>query len=269
MTKESVEKKKLRLDLLLVERGLYESRNKAAAALMAGEVYVGKARDRQCKPGQRVSSDIELELRSKPKYVTRAGEKLENALNCLSVATEAKDCLDVGAAHGGFTHCLLKRGAARVTTVDVGSEGLSWELANDPRIFELPSTNARELGVENLPYRPDIITVDVSFISIKKVLPAVLACAKERFDCLAMVKPQFEVGKHQVGRGGVIRDPEQRFQAVLSVAQSIESLGYAVKGFASSGLPGPKGNRETFVHIVDLASAVDFDLESSLKRVEI
>lgn len=269
MSNHSSESKKVRLDELLVQRQLFPSRTKAAAALMAGEVYVGRGRDRSAKPGQKVSPDTEIELREKQRYVTRGGEKLANALAELPVPVKDRDCLDIGAAQGGFTDCLLQNGAARVTAVDVGSGSLSYELGSDMRVFELPWNNARELKAESLPYQPDLVVIDVSFISLKKVLPAVLACAKDNFDCLAMVKPQFEVGKHRVGKGGVVRDPEERFKAVLSVAEFVEELGYAVVGFASSGLPGPKGNRETFIHITDRQSASEFNIEVGLRQVEI
>jgi 23S rRNA (cytidine1920-2'-O)/16S rRNA (cytidine1409-2'-O)-methyltransferase len=154
--------------------------------------------------------------------------------------------LDVGASTGGFTDCLLQRGASHVVALDVAYGELDWRLRGDDRVTVIERTNARELTRDVLPYAPDLIVVDVSFISLTKVLPAVLDCAAERFDCLAMVKPQFEVGRGRVGKGGVVHDPELRREAIESVAAAARAGGYSVLGFAASGLPGPAGNRETF-----------------------
>jgi 23S rRNA (cytidine1920-2'-O)/16S rRNA (cytidine1409-2'-O)-methyltransferase len=233
---------KVRLDQLLAQRGLFPSRSRAAASVMAGEIRVGdQVAD---KPGRLVDENIEVTVAGGRRFVSRGGIKLENALRALDVAVEGRLCMDVGASTGGFTDCLLKRGAAHVATVDVAYGELAWELRTDDRVTVLERVNARALAAGDLPYRPELIVVDVSFISLLKVLPAVLPCAAERFDCLAMVKPQFEVGRDRIGRNGVVRDAEDRRDAVLEVARG---AGAAVLGFAASGLPGPKGNRETFV----------------------
>jgi 23S rRNA (cytidine1920-2'-O)/16S rRNA (cytidine1409-2'-O)-methyltransferase len=251
---------KVRLDQLLAQRGLFPSRSRAAASVMAGEVRVGE--QLAAKPGRLVADDVEVSVAGGRRFVSRGGIKLENALEGLGVPAEGRLCLDAGASTGGFTDCLLKRGAAAVTCVDVAYGELAWELRTDDRVTVLERTNARAIAPGDLPYRPDLIVIDVSFISLLKVLPAVLRCAAERFDCLAMVKPQFEVGRDKVGKNGVVRDVEDRRAALLAVAEGAPA---AVMGFATSGLPGPKGNRETFVWLaepgregalVDIAGAV-------------
>ena len=238
---------RVRLDSLLTERGLFASRTRAAAAVLAGQVHVGAGRARAAKPGQLVASDVELDIDAPPPYVTRGGVKLANALNRLGLDPAGRHALDVGASGGGFTDCLLQRGVAHVVALDVAYGELDWRLRGDPRVTVVERANARSLEPSMLPYAPDLIVVDVSFISLRKVLPAVLGCAAERFDCLAMVKPQFEVGRGRVGKGGVVRDAELRREAIASVAACGRSLGAAVLGYAPSGLPGPAGNRETFV----------------------
>jgi 23S rRNA (cytidine1920-2'-O)/16S rRNA (cytidine1409-2'-O)-methyltransferase len=239
---------RVRLDSLLADRGLFESRTRAAAAVLAGHVHVGPGRARASKPGQMVASDVEVAVDAPPPFVSRGGVKLANALDALGVEVSGRRCLDVGASTGGFTDCLLQRGAAHVVALDVAYGELSWRLREDERVTVMERVNARSLRCGDLPFAPELIVVDVSFISLGKVLPAVLDCAAGRYDCLAMVKPQFEVGRGRVARGGVVRDPELRREAVLSVASSAPG---AVMGFAPSGLPGPAGNRETFVWLAE------------------
>jgi 23S rRNA (cytidine1920-2'-O)/16S rRNA (cytidine1409-2'-O)-methyltransferase len=240
---------KSRLDLLLAERGLFESRTRAAAAIMAGQVRVGGGGQRADKPGQMVAGDVEVSVDPGDEYVSRGGLKLANALDALGFDVSGRRALDAGASTGGFTDCLLQRGAEHVVAVDVGYGELHWRLREDERVTVLERTNARSLDRPALPYRPDLVVADLSFISLRKVLPAVLACTAEEFDCLALVKPQFELSREQVGKGGVVRDVAGRREALVSVAQAARELGHAVYGFASSGLPGPAGNRETFVWI--------------------
>ena len=240
---------KTRLDALLVDRGLFESRSRAAAAVIAGSVRIGDDGRRAQKPGQMVGDDVAVAVDAPPPFVSRGGIKLANALDALGVDPRGRRCLDVGASTGGFTDCLLQRGADRVVALDVAYGELHWRLRNDPRVTVVERANARALAPDALPYEPDLIVVDVSFISVSKVLPAVLACAAARFDCLAMVKPQFEVGRERLGKGGVVRSAEHRREAVATVARLAAEDGWSVLGFASSGLPGPAGNRETFVWI--------------------
>jgi 23S rRNA (cytidine1920-2'-O)/16S rRNA (cytidine1409-2'-O)-methyltransferase len=261
---------KLRLDTLLAQRGLFASRARAAASVMAGEVRLGgRGGERAAKPGQMVAEDVEVAVDERPRFVSRGGIKLANALDATGIDPAGRRCLDVGASTGGFTDCLLQRGAAHVVAVDVAYGELDWSLRTDERVTVLERTNARSVAPGDLPYAPDLVAADVSFISLTKVLPAVLACCAERFDALAMIKPQFEVGRGRVGKGGVVRLPDERRSALVAVAQSARDHGAAVLGFASSGLPGPKGNRETFVWLAEAGrAAVEADLEALAREVE-
>jgi 23S rRNA (cytidine1920-2'-O)/16S rRNA (cytidine1409-2'-O)-methyltransferase len=239
--------RRVRLDSLLAERGLFESRTRAAAAVLAGQVHLGAGRRRAEKPGQLVAEDVELDVSARDPYVSRGGLKLAAALDALGVDVAGRRCLDVGASTGGFTDCLLQRGADHVVALDVAYGELDWRLREDPRVTVLERVNARALEVSQLPYRPELVTIDVSFISLTKVLPAVLAACAPEYDCLAMVKPQFEVGRGRVGRGGVVRDASLRRDAVLAVAECARSLGAVARGWAPAGVAGPAGNRETFL----------------------
>jgi 23S rRNA (cytidine1920-2'-O)/16S rRNA (cytidine1409-2'-O)-methyltransferase len=260
---------RVRLDTLLAERGLFESRSRAAASVMAGEVRLGGEGERAQKPGQLVDPDVPVTVDERPRFVSRGGVKLANALADLGVDPAGRRALDVGAATGGFTDCLLQAGAAHVIALDVAYGELDWRLRNDERVTVLERTNARRLAPGDLPYAPDLVAVDISFISLTKVLPALLACVAERHDVLAMVKPQFEVGRGRVGKGGVVRDAEARRAALVDVAGAARGLGASVLGFASSGLPGPKGNRESFVWLAERGRDGDVaDLEAAARRVE-
>ncbi len=241
---------KRRLDTLLAERGLFETRTRAAAAVMAGDVRVGDRPAR--KPGELVAPDAELAVAERPAFVSRGGVKLANALDAFGIDPAGRRALDAGASTGGFTDCLLQRGAEAVIALDVAYGELHWTLRNDPRVTVVERRNARSLAPGELPWAPDLIVADVSFISLTKVLPAVLAAAAPRFDCLALVKPQFEVGRERVGRGGVVREGAERRAALVAVAtHARDEIGAAVLGFASSGLPGPAGNRESFVWLAE------------------
>ena len=261
---------RIRLDTLLTQRGLMESRSRAAAAVMAGQVHLGPGRRRAEKPGQLVAPDVDVSVEGAQPYVSRGGIKLANALDALHVDPTGRRCLDVGASTGGFTDCLLQRGAEHVVALDVAYGELHWSLREHPRVTVIERLNARALAPDRLPYRPDLVVADLSFISLSKVLPAVLACVAESFDCLAMVKPQFEVGREALSRGGVVRDPEDRRRALASVAAAAVALGVSVQGFASSRLPGPSGNRETFVWLADARHPGGIeDFESALASVEV
>lgn len=258
-----------RLDTLLTDRGLFESRARAAAAVLAGEVRLGEGGRRAEKPGQLVPPDVSVAVDEAPAYVSRGGIKLANALDELGIEVGGRRCLDVGASTGGFTDCLLQRGAVHVVALDVAYGELHWRIRNHAEVTVLERTNARELEPSALPYRPDLVTVDVSFISLAKVLPAVLACADERFDCLALVKPQFELGRERVGKGGVVRSADDRRAALVAVGESARGLGCAVLGYAASGLPGPAGNRESFVWLADAGRPGDVaDLEDAARSAE-
>jgi 23S rRNA (cytidine1920-2'-O)/16S rRNA (cytidine1409-2'-O)-methyltransferase len=260
---------KTRLDTLLVERGLFESRSRAAAAVMAGEVRLGAGGARAEKPGQLVAADAALAVDDLPGYVSRGGVKLANALDSFGLDPRGRCCLDVGASTGGFTDCLLQRGAEHVVALDVAYGELHWTMRNHAHVTVIERTNARAIEPAALAYRPDLVVMDVSFISLGKVLPAVLACAAERFDCLALVKPQFEVGRENVGKGGVVRSSDDRRGALVAVGECALALGYALLGFASSGLPGPAGNRESFVWIAEGARAgAREDVAAAAREVE-
>lgn len=260
--------KRVRIDSLLSARGLFSSRSRAAASVLAGDVLVLPDRRRVRKPGELVPEDVQVELAAAPQFASRGGVKLANALDTLELEVTGRHALDVGASTGGFTDCLLQRGAAHVAAVDVAYGELAWRLRQDPRVTVVERRNARYLQPGELPYAPDLIVIDVSFISLAKVLPAVLACAAERFDCLALVKPQFEVGREQVGKGGVVRDAAARHQALVAVGRSGTELGASVLAYAGSGLPGPKGNIETFVWLAEGGRSGVRDLEAAARAVE-
>jgi 23S rRNA (cytidine1920-2'-O)/16S rRNA (cytidine1409-2'-O)-methyltransferase len=242
---------KKRLDVLLVERGLAESRAQAQALVLAGLV---RGYD---KPGQQVPEEAELDVERPPRFVSRGGEKLANALERLEVELDGRDAIDVGASTGGFTDCLLQGGVARVLAVDVGYGQLHPRLRNDPRVTVLERTNAREL--EELPFRPDLLVCDVSFIGVRLVLPPVLRLLEPGYDALVLVKPQFEAGREEVGKGGVVRDPAIQRRVVREVVDAALGWGATTVGVVDSGLPGPKGNREFFLHLIDSDDPVLLD----------
>jgi 23S rRNA (cytidine1920-2'-O)/16S rRNA (cytidine1409-2'-O)-methyltransferase len=260
--------KRVRIDSLLSQRGVFPSRSRAAASVIAGDVLRLPERLRIQKPGELVPEDVELEVLEHPQFASRGGIKLANALNRWELDVTGRRALDVGASTGGFTDCLLQRGAAAVTAVDVAYGELDWRLRSDQRVTVVERKNARFLSPQDLGYRPDLIVIDVSFISLAKLLPAVLGCAADRFDCLALIKPQFEAGRSQVGKGGVVRDPAVRRQVLLDVGQAAQGLGTSILGYASSGLPGPKGNRETFVWLAEAGREGIVDPQSAALEVE-
>jgi 23S rRNA (cytidine1920-2'-O)/16S rRNA (cytidine1409-2'-O)-methyltransferase len=257
---------KRRLDTLLAERGLFPSRSRAAASVMAGEVRVGPGDRRAAKPGELVDVEERVSVQAQPQFVSRGGIKLANALAACGLDVRGRRALDVGASTGGFSDCLLQRGAREVIAVDVGYGILDYRLRSDERVSVLERTNARALtpallagarpaGLAGADSLPDLATVDVSFISLAKVLGPVLGCLDDGYDVLALVKPQFELGRGRVGKGGVVRSGEDRREALIGAGQAALALGAAVIGYHSSGLPGPKGNRETFMWLADPAGA--------------
>jgi 23S rRNA (cytidine1920-2'-O)/16S rRNA (cytidine1409-2'-O)-methyltransferase len=233
---------KKRADVLLVERGLAESRSQAQALVLAGLV------EGVDKPGQQLDEDTELQVARPPQYVSRGGQKLRNALDAFEVPVEGRDCTDVGASTGGFTDCLLQAGAARVVAIDVGYGQLHPRLREDPRVIVLERTNARALA--ELPFAPDLVVCDVSFISVAKALPRVLALAAPGWEAVVLVKPQFEAPRDSV-RKGVVRDPDVWRDVLESVIEAARPWDAEPVGVVDSGLPGPKGNREFFVHFVN------------------
>lgn len=242
-------REKLRLDRLLVERGLAESRAKAQALILAGQVLVNGQKVE--KSGALVSASACLRLLGEPlKYVSRAGAKLEGALEHFRVSPQGKICLDIGSSTGGFTDCLLARGAAKVLAVDVGTNQLDWKLRNDPRVVALERVNARYLTLEQLGGKAGLVTMDVSFISATLILPVLSALSEPGADLLVLVKPQFEVGVGQVGKGGIVRDPRLHAKAMERVARKASEVGFTEIGRAESVLPGAEGNREFFIHAI-------------------
>ena len=233
---------KKRLDVLLVERGLAESRAQAQALVLAGRV---RGYD---KPGVQVDDSAELDVERPPPYVSRGGEKLARALDAFGVDPSGRDCLDVGASTGGFTDVLLQRGAARVIALDVGYGQLHERLRRDARVSVLERTNARQ--VQELPFEPELIVADVSFISLRLALPPALALAAPGWEAVVLVKPQFEAGRAEVGKGGVVRDVGVRRRVVREIAAAALAWEAETVGVVDSGLPGPKGNREVFLHLV-------------------
>ncbi len=239
-------KGKKRLDVLLVERGLAESRQKAQAMILAGEVQVdGKRVD---KAGENVKEEARLEVNSRlQKYASRGGFKLEGALESFGVRPSGKVCLDVGVSTGGFTDCLLQNGATRVYAVDVNTDQLAWKLRNDSRIIRIQK-NARELVAQDVAEKVALVVADVSFISVTKVLPGAVACASNAAEFQILVKPQFELQRDDVGKGGIVRDSELHQKAVQSVAEACDALALTVVGVAPSKLAGAEGNQEYFLH---------------------
>ena len=235
---------KKRLDVVLVERGLAESRAQAQALVLAGRVRGHE------KAGERVDEETALEVLDPPRYVSRGGEKLAHALEALGIDVAAEDCLDVGASTGGFTDCLLQEGAARVCALDVGYGQLHPRLRADARVTVLERVNVRSLDCGLLPFAPTFVVCDVSFIGLAKALPPALACAAPRWRALVLVKPQFEAGRRDVGKGGVVRDPAVRARVLREVAEQVPSWGGRLVATCDAGVPGAKGNRESFVYIV-------------------
>jgi 23S rRNA (cytidine1920-2'-O)/16S rRNA (cytidine1409-2'-O)-methyltransferase len=234
---------KKRLDVLLVERGLAESRAQAQALVLTGRVAGFE------KPGTQVEESAELDVEPPPRFVSRGGEKLDHALEMLGIDVAGLDCLDVGASTGGFTDCLLQRGAARVIALDVGYGQLHLRVREDERVTVIERVNVRRLT--ELPFPPQFVTCDVSFISVRIALPPALALAASGWHALVLVKPQFEAGRAEVPKGGVVRDPEVHRRVLREVAEAALGWGGGTAAVVDSGLPGPKGNREFFLHLVE------------------
>jgi 23S rRNA (cytidine1920-2'-O)/16S rRNA (cytidine1409-2'-O)-methyltransferase len=259
---------KQRLDLLLVQRGLVSSRQLAQRLIMAGEVLV----DGQpvIKAGTRVATSAALHIREKPRFVSRGGDKLAAALKAFDILPDGWICADVGASTGGFTDCLLQAGAARVYAIDVGYGQLAWSLRNHPRVIVMERTNARY--VEKLPEMMALVVVDVSFISLRLLLPVFVNWMATEAQAVLLVKPQFEAGRHDVGKGGVVRDPEVHRHVLLRLGVAAQQNGFSVQGLVPSPILGPSGNREFLLWLTltthatpasDVESLVDLCLSQS------
>ena len=240
--------KKERLDVLLVNRGMFESRAKAQAAVMAGQVLVNE--QKIDKPGTPVAPEVTIRLLgNKLPYVSRGGLKLEKALQIFPISVEGKVVADIGASTGGFTDCALQNGAATVYAIDVGYGQLAWKLRNDERVVNMERTNVRYLEADSLPEQVDAATIDVAFISLDKILPAVHKILKPEGFVVALIKPQFEAGKENVGKKGVVRDAAVHEQVINNVISFAKSEGFGIAGLDFSPIKGPEGNIEYLLHL--------------------
>lgn len=256
---------KKRVDLLLVERGLIESRQKAQAVIMAGEVFSG---ERRCdKPGLILEEDAPLEVRGQPRYVSRGGLKLEKAMQCFPITLTDKTAADIGASTGGFTDCMLQNGAAKVYAVDVGYGQLAWSIRSDPRVVCLERTNARYLTREQIPEPLDFASIDVSFISLGLILPALRPLMAPDGQVAALVKPQFEAGRDKVGKKGVVRDPAVHLEVLERFLEHAAQADFSVWGLDFSPIRGPEGNIE-YLGYLHAGAGEDFscDLKELVER---
>jgi len=241
-------KKKSRLDLIMVAKGLAKSRQQAKALIMAGKVLVNN--QIMAKPGVLVARDDHIDFKGEEiPYVSRGGLKLEKALQAFRIDLTGLVCLDAGASTGGFTDCLLQHGASRVFAVDVGYGQLAWKIRQDPRVIVIERTNIRHMPAETIPQPVDLVTIDVSFISLKIVVPAVIKFMKQDGAILALIKPQFEVGKGKVGKGGVVRDPALHAEVQKDLLNFFSKQGLFSRAVIPSPILGPKGNKEFFIHL--------------------
>lgn len=256
---------KQRLDTLVVQRGLVESRERAKRLILAGEVIVsGNA---QVKPGHLISPDAEIVVKQPPRYVSRGGLKLEKALQVFQVDVRGRVAIDVGASTGGFTDCLLQHGAKFVYAVDVGYGQLAWKIRQDPRVCVIEGTNIRTIDLNRFEAAVKVGVVDVSFISLQKVLPIVIQIVDPTGDVLALVKPQFEAGREHVGKGGVVRDARAHLQVLRDLIQFIHGLGQSVMGVSHSPIRGPAGNIEYLIWFKTRTEGASVDWETHAAQV--
>lgn len=255
--------KKERLDILLVEKGIITSRERAKACIMEGKVYVdGQKVD---KAGEKVSLSANIEYRGETlKYVSRGGLKLEKAMNSYNISLENKVCMDIGASTGGFTDCMLQNGAKKVFSVDVGYGQFAWKLRTDERVVCMERTNIRYVTLEDIGEPLDFASIDVSFISLKKIMPATLNLLKETGEVVALIKPQFEAGREKVGKKGVVREKETHKEVVYGIIDFLLEQGLNILGVGYSPIKGPEGNREYLVYFTK-----DKNKESNFKREDI
>ncbi len=246
---------KLRLDALLLDRGLAPSRTRAQALILAGRVRSGT--QRLDKPGMRVAADLPLEVAEGRRFVGRGGHKLERAIEAFAIEPRGRDAIDVGASTGGFTQVLLESGFPMVIALDVGRGQLDWGLRNDPRVHVIEGCNARHLEPDLLPFSPSFASVDVSFISLRLILPALVSCLSGDREVVALVKPQFEAGRSEVGRGGIVRRPEVHADVLNAIADHAADHGWRVDGIVPSPIRGGDGNREFLMHLLPDAPPVE------------
>lgn len=258
---------KERLDVLLVQKGCFQSREKARSAIMAGIVYMdGNKAD---KPGMSYRTDSRIEIRENPNpYVSRGGLKLEKALRVFNIGLQGKTAADMGASTGGFTDCMLKNGAVKVFAVDVGYGQLAWELRNDPRVVCMERTNVRYLKQEDLGTAVDFVTIDVSFISLTKVLPAARDISNTEGEVVCLIKPQFEAGREKVGKHGVVRDPQTHKEVISRISAFVTENGFRIRGLDYSPITGPEGNIEYLLHLAKNGESYEGFEDSIHKTVD-
>lgn len=250
--------KKERLDVLLVDKGLFESREKARGSIMAGVVFV--AGNKEDKPGVKVNVDSEIVIKENVHpYVSRGGLKLEKAIKVFNIDLNGKTAMDIGASTGGFTDCMLKNGAAKVFSVDVGYGQLAWELRNDDRVVCMERTNIRYVQPQQLGTLVDFASVDVSFISLKKVIPVAAKLMTDEGELMCLIKPQFEAGRDKVGKHGVVRDPKVHEDVIKDVVNFVIGIGLKVKGLDFSPIKGPEGNIEYLIYMSKKDGSIDLD----------
>ena len=248
---------KKRLDVLVFEKGFAESREKAKAIIMAGEIYVDNQKADKC--GQSYNEDVNIEFRgTAPKYVSRGGLKLEKAINNFHLDLKGKVTMDIGASTGGFTDCMLQNGAEKVYSIDVGYGQLAWKLRNDSRVVNLERTNMRKVTKEQVPDEIDFFSIDVSFISLKLLLPVARELLSENAQAVCLIKPQFEAGREKIGKKGVVRDPQVHIEVVESIYNFCLENGYSVLNLDYSPIKGPEGNIEYLIHLQKSESPVSF-----------
>ncbi len=249
---------KKRLDVMLVEQGLAESREKAKTYIMAGEVFVNG--QREDKPGSTFADDVTIEYKGKPlKYVSRGGLKLEKAMSSFPIDLNGLVCMDIGASTGGFTDCMLQNGAIKVYSIDVGYGQLAWKLRTDERVVCMEKTNFRYLTREDIEDRPDFASVDVSFISLSKILPAAYDILSDTAEMVCLIKPQFEAGKDKVGKKGVVREKSVHEEVISNVIAFTKDIGFYIAGLSYSPIRGPEGNIEYLMHIVKSEPTEEFN----------
>ncbi len=256
---------KERLDIQIVERGLAESRQKAKAYIMAGVVYVDGMKED--KAGLKVKRGATIEVREKMKYVSRGGLKLEKAMNSFDIELNGKVCMDVGASTGGFTDCMLQNGASKVYSVDVGYGQFAWKLRQDPRVVCMEKTNIRYLTPERMEDKIAFCSIDVSFISLTKVLGPILELLEDNAEIVALIKPQFEAGREQVEKHGVVKNPKVHEAVIHQVWDFAVSLGLKVKGLSFSPIKGPEGNIEYLIHLTRKGEAESLDQDGMIKNI--
>ena len=254
---------KKRIDQLIVEKGLAQSREKAKALIMSGVVYVNE--QKVLKPGEEYEENTEIRVTEGLRYVSRGGLKLEKAIDDYQISLNGKVCADIGASTGGFTDCMLQNGASKVYAVDVGYGQLAWTLRNDDRVVCLERTNARYLNSEIIKDRLSFFSMDVSFISVKLIIPAVTELLADDAEAVILIKPQFEAGKDKVGKNGVVRDMVTHINVVEDIINFLTSNGYCIKGLTYSPVKGPKGNIEFLVYVGLGDESVLFDIESVVR----